>query len=186
MHISICRVLRFGGCWTLISVHRRRDVSRRLAYDATNQHLWIADRASSCIRRLDRQTGHLSTVAGVCGKSGPPPTHFAAPVGLALDMAQPDGSGELLVADTGNNVIRALSLNATGDAPVAHVVVGSIGVAPHAVRDGPALYVLITSSFVLPLFLFLLVSSRAFVMSKLVDCLGWLLWVQRIVVVCAS
>lgn len=112
----------------------------RLAYDTATQQLWIADRASSCIRRLDRRTGTLSTVGGICGQSGPPPTYFAAPVGLALDLVPSEG-GELLVADAGNNVIRALPLNATGRAPPARVVAGSIDAAPHAVRDGPALYV---------------------------------------------
>ena len=93
-----------------------------LAYDTGTDQLWIADRASSCIRRLSRRTGKLSTVAGVCGESGSPPTHFAAPVGLALDPAAPEGAGELFVADTGNNLIRALPLNSTHKTPAGELL----------------------------------------------------------------
>ena len=110
-----------------------------LVVDPASSSLWIADRAASCVRRLDWRTGMVSTVGGVCGESGPPPTKLAAPNGLAMDPAPPEGNGELLIADTGNNLIRALPLNATGAGAPMRVLAGSVHAAPHGFRDGAAL-----------------------------------------------
>ena len=87
-----------------------------LAYDTGTEQLWIADRASSCIRQLSRHRTALDGRRSLWRKrlSSDP---FAAPVGLALDPAAPEGAGELFVADTGNNLIRALPLNSTQNTP---------------------------------------------------------------------
>jgi sugar lactone lactonase YvrE len=70
-------------------------------------NLFIADAGNNRIRRVDASTGIITTVAGN-GKfdftgDGGPATHAAlqGPFGAAVD-----GSGNLFIADTGNNRIR--------------------------------------------------------------------------------
>lgn len=70
-------------------------------------NLWIADSANHRIRRIDAQTGIISTVAGTgegtfAGDGGPARTApLNEPRGVALDSI-----GNLLIADTSNNRIR--------------------------------------------------------------------------------
>ncbi len=74
-------------------------------------NLYISDSGNNLIRRIDAVTGLISTVAGVPGSSGytngsGPATGvtLTGPQGLALTPA-----GDLLIADSGNAVVRLLS-----------------------------------------------------------------------------
>jgi sugar lactone lactonase YvrE len=65
-------------------------------------HLYIADEGNNRIRKVDRQTGLITTVAGTgvgstCGAEGVPATStgVGAPVGVAVD-----GQGSLFLTDT--------------------------------------------------------------------------------------
>lgn len=76
--------------------------------------VYIADTENHAIRRLDPQTGELSTLVGVPGQAGSSDSagapggmpRFFSPTGLALD-----GQGSLYVADYGNHRIRKVSLS---------------------------------------------------------------------------
>ncbi len=79
-------------------------------------NLYFADSGNHIVRRIDAVTQVISTVAGTPGQqrySGDGAVATAAklafPEGLALDAA-----GDLLIADTGNNVIRKVAATATG------------------------------------------------------------------------
>jgi len=88
-----------------------------LALDAKG-NLYIADSANNVIRRVDAQTGRISTVAGnyaadkandgLGGYSGDGGQATAAqlndPQGVALD-----GAGDLFIADTVNNAVREVT-----------------------------------------------------------------------------
>lgn len=80
-----------------------------LAQDALG-NLYIADSANQLIRRLDPQTGQVTTLAGGTGSVGlvdgmGRAARFAGPGGLAYD-----GQGALYIADSGNSAIRRLDL----------------------------------------------------------------------------
>lgn len=78
-----------------------------LALDGAG-NLYFADSGNALIRRLDRVSGRVSTVAGTpslpgyAGDGGPAVSaNLTLPEGIAFDEG-----GNLLVADTGNNVVR--------------------------------------------------------------------------------
>lgn len=80
-----------------------------VAFDAGG-NLYIADTVNNRIRRVDSVTGVITTVAGT-GQQG-----FSGDGGLAVDaqLHQPagiavDAVGNLIVADTGNSVIREVN-----------------------------------------------------------------------------
>ena len=83
-----------------------------LAIDASG-NLFIADAFNNRVREVST-AGIISTVAGTgtagfSGDGGPAANaQLSAPVGLALDP-----SGNLLIADTGNNRVRKVSANGT-------------------------------------------------------------------------
>jgi large repetitive protein len=71
-------------------------------------NLYIADSGNHIVRRIDAFTGIITTVAGTPGVQG-----LAGDGGLATDarLSFPenlafDAAGDLLIADTGNNVVR--------------------------------------------------------------------------------
>jgi NHL repeat len=84
------------------------NVPRGLRYD-TSGNLYVADTGNNAIRKIDT-TGNVTTIAGngkpgfVDGTGGRNGTAtFNAPVALTIDR-----SGNLYVADTGNNAIRKI------------------------------------------------------------------------------
>ena len=72
--------------------------------------LWIADSGNHTIRRIDLSTGMVETVAGLAGSPGSENSQgvvqarFNTPTGLAAELRE--GSFRLIVADTGNGVLR--------------------------------------------------------------------------------
>lgn len=85
-----------------------------LAMDGAG-NLYIADTGNSVVRRVDRLSGVITTIAGQIGNAsfsgdGGPATSatFSSPVGLAITPG-----GDLLIADSGNNRVRLLTI-ATG------------------------------------------------------------------------
>lgn len=70
-------------------------------------NVYVADTNNHTIR-LITPAGVVSTVAGVAGVfgSGDNPAHFKSPYGIAMDV-----SGNLYVADTGNNTIRKITFS---------------------------------------------------------------------------
>ncbi len=96
--------------------------------------IYIAESAQNEVREVNAITGVITTVAGtgVAGYSGDGGSATAAelndPTGLAID-----GSGDLFIADTGNNVVREVSA-ATGDI----TTVAGDGTAGYAGNGGSA------------------------------------------------
>lgn len=89
---------------------------------ATLASLWIADSGNQRIRRVDRASGIIETVAGE-GTAG-----FSGDGGPALDAQlndpwsiTPDSSGNLLIADSENNRIREIRPDGT-----IHTLAGSM------------------------------------------------------------
>lgn len=74
-------------------------------------NVYVADRGNHTIRKIDC-SGTTSTVAGFAGESGfrdgTNTARFNKPSGLAID-----GSGNLIVADSANHVIRKISITST-------------------------------------------------------------------------
>jgi sugar lactone lactonase YvrE len=81
-----------------------------LALD-TAGNLYIADAGNNCIRRVDQATGIITTVAGtgLAGFSGDGSSPASAQLSNPEDVML-DGNGNLYIADTGNNRIRAINL----------------------------------------------------------------------------
>jgi sugar lactone lactonase YvrE len=86
-------------------------------------NLYFADSGNHIVRRIDAVTGVISTVAGTPGKQGYSGDSLAAtaaklafPEGVAFDAA-----GDLLIADTGNNVIREVAATSTGFATISTI-----------------------------------------------------------------
>src|SRR5262249_21352671 len=92
---------------------------------------YVADTFNHRIRRVDVQTGYVTTLAGSGGvgyQDGPAlAALFNSPLGTFVD-----GTGNVFVADTGNNRIRKIS---AGGAPMVTTLAGS-GVRGYF--DGPA------------------------------------------------
>ena len=82
---------------------------RGVAVDAAGD-VYVADYGNNRVRRIDGATGVITTVAGngafgTAGDGGPATSaNLSGPVGVALDPA-----GNLLIADSGNNVIREVA-----------------------------------------------------------------------------
>lgn len=108
-------------------------------------NLYVSDSGNNAVRRIDRMTGAISTVAGTLGVSGASgdgglatAAHLNTPGGISFDAA-----GSLYIADTGNNSIRVVSAatgiittiagSATGQAGFA----GDGGAATAALLNGP-------------------------------------------------
>jgi hypothetical protein len=74
-------------------------------------NLLIADSVNDCVREVNTATGIITTVAddGTCGYGGDggqaTAAELASPAGVAADAA-----GHIIIADTGNNCIRAVTL----------------------------------------------------------------------------
>ena len=100
-----------GGSATLAAMNK----PSALLYDAAGD-LYISDTKNNAIRFVNAKTGIITTVAGTgnptgayTGDNGPARSAtLNAPVGIALD-----GSGNLYIADAGNNVIRKVSAGGT-------------------------------------------------------------------------
>ncbi|MBI3934303.1 MAG: hypothetical protein HY316_06395 [Acidobacteria bacterium] len=81
---------------------------------ASSGDVYISDRNNNCIRRV--RSGIITTVAGICvtdtnggysGDGGPATqAQLSYPMGLAFDR-----NGDLLIADSGNSIVRRLSLS---------------------------------------------------------------------------
>ncbi|MFF2908909.1 S-layer homology domain-containing protein [Paenibacillus sp. NPDC057934] len=73
----------------------------------SNGDVYIADRSNAVVRKVDKSTGYISTVAGtgIIGYSGDGGAATSAqlqePMGVAIDS-----SGDLYITDTGNHTIR--------------------------------------------------------------------------------
>jgi sugar lactone lactonase YvrE len=98
-----------GGAATAASLNMPHEI----VFDRDG-HLYVAERDSHVVRRVDAKTGTISTlagtgVAGFDGDGGPAArAHLRSPHSVAL---APDG--RLLICDTGNHRLRAVDL-ATG------------------------------------------------------------------------
>jgi sugar lactone lactonase YvrE len=86
------------------------NMPHEIAFDSPG-HLYIAERDNHVVRKVDRSTGVMSTLAGT-GSSG-----FSGDDGPAskAELRQPhsialDGDGRLLICDVGNHRIRAVNL----------------------------------------------------------------------------
>lgn len=104
-----------------------------IAFDAKTTSLFIADTNNHVIRKLSLLTNEVTTVAGFVGQSGATDgqgnaARFNAPSGVAVDR-----NGNVYVADTDNNTIRAI--DASG---VVRTVAGTPGSVGAADGTGPA------------------------------------------------
>jgi sugar lactone lactonase YvrE len=85
----------------------------RVAIDSTS-NLYIADSLNNSIRKVNAQTGIISTfagsTAGIAGYSGNGGPGYAAGLNTPMGMAF-DASGNLYFADSQNNVIREIDKN---------------------------------------------------------------------------
>jgi trimeric autotransporter adhesin len=122
----------------------------RLALDK-NGNLFIADEGNNRVRRVDRQTGVITTVAGSSATYG-----YSGDGGPARDakLSLPEGvavaaNGDIYIADTGNNRVRRVdartnditTIAGTGDAGFT----GDGGAATQAMLYGPVALALTTS-----------------------------------------
>jgi trimeric autotransporter adhesin len=104
-----------------------------LALDAAG-NLFVADQGNNRIRRVDAETGRISTVAGsdsIYGFSGDGGPAIRARLGLPAGVAI-DSRGRLYIADTNNNRVRVVDTDG-----VIHTIAGS-GSAGLAGDGGPA------------------------------------------------
>lgn len=111
-----------GGAATSATLH----TPTALAFDALGD-LYIADTGNNAVRRVDAFTGNISTVAGTgaAGNGGDggaaTSSQLNSPMGLALDS-----SGNLYIADTGNNRIREV-MAVNGQITTASTIVNFAG-----------------------------------------------------------
>lgn len=82
-----------------------------LAWDQTNNIIYISDTGDSLIRKLDLNTNTVSTIAGVFGSAGhvdgpAAQAEFNHPYGI---LVSPDGT-KLYIAEAGNDDIRLIDL----------------------------------------------------------------------------
>jgi sugar lactone lactonase YvrE len=109
-----------GGSALLAGLNRPGGV----AVDASN-NIYVADTANNRVRRIDAQTGIISTIAGsgVAGLSGDGAAagdaQLNAPTALAIAS-----DGTLYIADSGNDRIRAVLLNPNPQTPFLRRVAG--------------------------------------------------------------
>lgn len=106
-----------------------------LAVDSTG-NLFIADSQNHVVRAVDLSTGVITTVAGngIAGYSGDGGPATSASLGIFIQSGLAlDGSGHLLIGDSGNGVVRQVHLS-TG---MITTVVGS-GSSGYSGDGGPA------------------------------------------------
>ncbi len=108
----------------------RFDHPRGAAYDATRDILWVADAGNHVIRRIDVAAGQVSTLAGqpqlrgFAGDGrGAAEAYFNYPSALAVDPVD----GSLYVADTGNNRVRRIIADVSGELSSASIVETVLG-----------------------------------------------------------
>ena len=81
-----------------------------IAFDSSNGNIFVADTSNSVIRLINMTSGNVSTFAGngALGFSNGPAlqAQFYNPYGIAFDSS----NGNILVADTYNNVIRLINI----------------------------------------------------------------------------
>jgi sugar lactone lactonase YvrE len=108
-------------------------VSTGSASDGSEDIVFVGDKSNNAVREFEAGVGTISTVAG--GGVGTPGTAgnevgaaasalFSAPIGLALNS-----SGDLFVADSGNNSIKEISGLSGADVQVSLVTGASAGTA---------------------------------------------------------
>lgn len=95
-----------------------------LAVDALG-NIYIADRFNYRIRKVDKTTGIISTIAGIGtnGYTGDGGLAANAQLGTTSGLAL-DASGNLYIADDGNACIRKITMNTTGieDKKIQHFI----------------------------------------------------------------
>ncbi len=99
-------------------------------------NIFIADSGNLAIRKVDASTGNISTVAGILGSEGStgdggPAT--SAFLGESIGVAV-DSSGNIFIADSGNQAIRKVDAS-TGNIST---VAGTLGVSGSTGDGGPA------------------------------------------------
>jgi DNA-binding beta-propeller fold protein YncE len=102
-------------------------------------NLYISDTGNHCIRKWIAKTKNLVTFAGQCATSGSTEgtgvgAQFNTPLGLAVDVPH----NRLIVADAGNNRIRAIDLTSAHTQTLAGSILGvADGPGRTALLDGP-------------------------------------------------
>jgi len=84
----------------------RFNLPGQLALDGTGSKLFVAEAGNHTIRQIDTAWDRVTTIAGLAGSAGATngvatAARFTAPWGVAVNAA-----GKLMVADSGNNLIR--------------------------------------------------------------------------------
>ncbi len=110
-----------------------------VAVNSAGTELFIADAANNVIREVDLTTGTISTIAGNYAAGGgyngdglATATQLNCPQGVALDAT----GSNLVIADSSNNLIREVDLNAT--TPMVTTVAGNYNGGNGGYLDGPA------------------------------------------------
>ncbi len=111
-----------------------------VAVDPAGISVYVADTVNGTIRKITLSTGEVTSLAGSAGSSGSADgtgtnARFDFPRGLAVDAA-----GNVYVADTGNGIIRKITLSAgvgevstlAGRAAVTGTSISTVGVAVDA------------------------------------------------------
>lgn len=86
-----------------------------IAYDASNDSLYIAERSGHVVRQVAVSGNSVKTVAGT-GDSAPPDSETGVAVNQSLSLPQGifvEGPGTILIADTGNHRVRRLTSDGT-------------------------------------------------------------------------
>jgi trimeric autotransporter adhesin len=91
----------FSGTATSVSLNG----PQRLAYDATTDRVFIADRLNHCVRALSSATISRIAGTGTAGYSGDNGPAVAATMNGPSALAY-SSTGDLYIADTSNNVVR--------------------------------------------------------------------------------
>jgi sugar lactone lactonase YvrE len=106
-----------GGVSSVTATADYLSDSRGLAVDSS-RNLYIADAGDHVIREVAASTGLLTTIAGTLNSNGfvdgvtATKAQLNFPQGVAVDS-----SGNLYIADTGNNVIRKLTPSTSSNCP---------------------------------------------------------------------